>query len=128
MTSGPVTLPLLLSMPSMVKLLLRGRCPPTDGPVPSPTAPLEPTPALSSDRLMIPLVPESGRSDIEVLVNDVCTEAVVVSMVAAEAETSTVSTLVPTSSLILVVAVLLRAMVTARICVLVNPDALTVIV
>jgi hypothetical protein len=44
-----------------------------------------------------------------------CTEAVVVSMVAAEAETSTVSTLAPTSSLTLVVEVLFRTTSTARI-------------
>src|SRR5450432_1906668 len=128
-TSGPVTLPLLLSMPSMVKLLLRGRCPPTEGPEPRPTAPPVPTPAFSSERLITPLPPEAmGRSPMLAAVNEVCTEAVVVSMVAPEAETSTVSTLVPTSSLTLLVEVLLSSTATARICALVKPAAVTVTV
>ena len=38
---------LLLSMPSTVKLLLRGRCPPTEGPVPIPRPPPEATPGLN---------------------------------------------------------------------------------
>src|SRR5450432_3614064 len=64
-TSGPVTLPLLLSMPSIVKLLLRGRCPPTDGPEPRPIAPLEPTPAFNNARLITPEPPDAmGRSII----------------------------------------------------------------
>src|ERR1017187_1812482 len=128
-TSGPVALPLLLSMPSMVKLLLRGRCPPTDGPEPRPMAPLEPTPAFSSDRLITPLPPDAiGRSAMEALENAVCTAAVVVSIVAAAAETSTVSTLAPTSSLTLVVAIAFNATVTARICAFVKPGAVTVTV
>src|SRR5450432_1139065 len=128
-TTGPVTPPLLLSIPSMVKLLLRGRCPPTDGPAPKPMAPLEPTPAFSSERLITPLPPDAmGRSPMLTDVNEVCTEAVVVSMVAPEAETSTVSTLVPTSSLTLLVEVLLSSTATARICALVKPAAVTVTV
>src|SRR5690349_7853298 len=52
--TGPVTSLRLLSTPSMVKLLLRGRCPPTDGPVPTPTPPRLPTPELSSERFRTP--------------------------------------------------------------------------
>src|SRR5205814_10049521 len=52
--SGPVTDLLLLSTPSTVKLLLRGRCPPTEGPEPAPMPPLLATPALSRERLSTP--------------------------------------------------------------------------
>ena len=58
--SGPVTDRLLLSTPSTVKLLLRGRCPPTDGPEPTPTPPVLATPASSSDRFSTPL-PVDGQ-------------------------------------------------------------------
>src|SRR3954468_19621565 len=51
---GPVTDLLLLSIPSTVKLLLRGRWPPTEGPVPAPTPPLLATPAPKRDRLITP--------------------------------------------------------------------------
>src|SRR5262245_28824132 len=52
--TGPVTDLLLLSTPSTVKLLLRGRCPATEGPVPAPMPPLVATPASSSERLRTP--------------------------------------------------------------------------
>src|SRR5690349_12847889 len=52
--SGPVVTLLLLSIPSTVKLLFRGRCPPMEGPLPTPTAPLVETPALSRERLITP--------------------------------------------------------------------------
>src|SRR5215472_6254617 len=55
--SGPVTERLLLSTPSTVKLLLRGRTPETVGPDPTPTPPLLATPASSRDRLRTPLFP-----------------------------------------------------------------------
>src|SRR5258708_9526923 len=63
-TRGPVTLLLLLSIPSTVKLLLRGRWPPMLGPEPAPIAPLLATPELKSERLRIPLGPSVvlGRS------------------------------------------------------------------
>jgi hypothetical protein len=48
---GPVTDLSLLSMPSTVKLLFRGRCPPTEPPVPTPKPPLLDTPAEVSARL-----------------------------------------------------------------------------
>ena len=53
-TNGPVMDLLLLSIPSIVKLLLRGRCPPTEGPVPTPTAPPVATPACSRDAFITP--------------------------------------------------------------------------
>src|ERR1017187_4174152 len=128
-TNGPVTLPLLLSMPSMVKLLLRGRCPPTDGPAPRPIAPLVPTPAFRSARLSTPYPPDTlGSSDMALSWKVFCTEAVVVSIEAAEAETSTVSTLVPTSSFTLLVAVWFNATPTPLIWAFVKPVAVTVIV
>ena len=45
---------LLLSTPSMVKLLLRGRWPETEGPVPAPIPPLVATPAFNNERLRTP--------------------------------------------------------------------------
>ena len=53
-TSGPVTVLLLLSTPSMGKLLFRARCPPTEGPEPTPTPPEDATPAVRSDRFKTP--------------------------------------------------------------------------
>ena len=52
--SAPVTDLLLLSTPSTVKLLSRGRCPPTEGPVPSPIALAWVTPGLNNDRFNTP--------------------------------------------------------------------------
>ena len=128
-TSGPVTLPLLLSIPSTVKLLLRGRCPPTDGPAPRPTAPLEPTPAFNSERLITPLPPEAlGRSARLAVANEVCTLAVVVSIAAAAAVTSTISTLEPTSSLTFAFVFWFRVTDTPRSCAFVKPAAVTVTV
>src|SRR5204862_7016615 len=60
-TRGPVTLLLLLSIPSTVKLLLRGRWPPMLGPEPAPIAPLLATPELKSERLRIRLGPRVGK-------------------------------------------------------------------
>src|ERR1700747_2535184 len=54
-TRGPVTDLSLLSTPSIVKLLLRGRWPPTEGPAQTPTLPLVATPALKSERFNTPL-------------------------------------------------------------------------
>jgi len=128
-TTGPVTLSLLLSIPSMVKLLLRGRCPPTDGPVPAPVAPLVETPAFSSDKLSTPLPLEVlGRSINCLCSNAVCTWDVVVSMTAAAAVTSTVAVLVPTSSFRLAVATLFNWTSTLFSWALLNPEAVTVIV
>jgi hypothetical protein len=56
-TRGPVTVLLLLSTPSTMKLLFIGRWPPTDGPVPCPTPPLLATPELSRDRFSAPKSP-----------------------------------------------------------------------
>src|SRR2546422_1738988 len=64
--NGPVTPLLLLSRPSTVKLLLRGRCPPMAGPEPAPIAPTFATPAVSNERFRIPLPPLEftlGRSN-----------------------------------------------------------------
>src|SRR5882762_9595230 len=77
----------------MVKLLLRGRCPPTEGPEPTPTPPLVATPELKSERFNTPLpFGEEGKSAIccPSYVLDSC--AVVVSSVCAIPETSTVVT------------------------------------
>src|ERR1043166_205188 len=64
-TSGPVTDLLLLSTPSIMKLLLRGRCPPIEGPVPAPTPPLLATPELSKERFKTPLpIEAAGRSSL----------------------------------------------------------------
>src|SRR5450432_298010 len=128
-TSGPVTLPLLLSMPSMVKLLLRGRCPPTDGPEPRPMAPLEPTPAFNKERVITPDGPDAmGRSVICIESKVVCTWAVVVSILAAAAETSTVSTLLPTARVMFVVTLWFNETAKARSCAFVKPGAETEIV
>src|SRR6187402_7699 len=64
-TRGPVTDLSLLSIPSMVKLLLRGRCPPTDGPTPMPIPPVDATFGLSSDTFKTPVDPfvALGRID-----------------------------------------------------------------
>src|SRR5579872_2992919 len=51
---APVTDLLLLSTPSTVKLLSRGRCPPTDGPVPRPMEFAFVTPGLNIDRFKTP--------------------------------------------------------------------------
>src|SRR5947209_18278119 len=64
LTNGPVTTLLLLSTPSISKLLLRERWPPMDGPVPAPTPPGLATPALRRDRFRTPFTPklETGIS------------------------------------------------------------------
>src|SRR5215470_7158411 len=49
--------------PSMVKLLSRGLCPPTEGPDPAPIPPLLATPACSKDRFNTPEPPAAvGKS------------------------------------------------------------------
>src|ERR1043165_7434976 len=89
-TSGPVTDLLLLSTPSIVKLLLRGRCPPTDGPAPAPTPPLLATPEPNSDRFSTPLpTVADGRSELKRSSKVFDTVAVVVSSATATPETST---------------------------------------
>src|SRR6185437_7102012 len=98
-TRGPVMLLLLLSIPSTVKLLLRGRCPPTDGPVPTPTEPLVATPAFSRERLIIPEPwAPIGRSCSWRVSKLFYICAFVVSMLAAAADTSTLVAAVPTAS------------------------------
>src|ERR1700733_7541215 len=74
-TNGPVTALLLLSTPSMVKLLLRGRWPPTEGPTPIPIPPLEATPGLSREAFKTPKPVDppaevDGRSVSSTLSND----------------------------------------------------------
>src|SRR6266446_3756596 len=93
-TSGPVTVLLLLSMPSTVKLLFRGRCPPMLGPEPAPIPPLLATPELKSERLRIPLGPSVvlGRSAFILGSNVVASVEVVVSSASATPDTSTVVT------------------------------------
>src|SRR5690242_15929838 len=96
---GPVTFLLLLSIPSTVKLLLRGRCPPTDGPLPAPDAPLVETPELRSDRLITPEpVAVIGRSAIWRDPKVVPTWAVVVSITLGPPLTSTAVAAWPTCS------------------------------
>src|SRR5271170_1388007 len=112
--SGPVTALLLLSIPSIVKLLLRGRCPPTEGPMPMPIPPLEAPPGLSRDALRTPK-PVDPPEDVEgrllsaTLLKVWVRLIVVVSRTApACAETSTV-VLAPIERPTLVVAVLLSS-------------------
>src|ERR1700733_5292513 len=125
-TNGPVMDLLLLSTPSMVKLLSRGRWPPPEGPVPPPTAPPVAIPAWSSDAFMTPDPPDTiGRlaSCSEVYV--FCSCAVVVSITAPSAETSTVWVDVPTSSVTFAVATWFRVTSTPFSSDLVNPAATT---
>src|SRR5204863_9354549 len=53
-TCGPVTDLSLLSTPSTMKLLLRGRCPPTEPPEPTPTPPELDTFGAINARLLTP--------------------------------------------------------------------------
>src|SRR6202047_3628490 len=88
-TNGPVTDLLLLSTPSIAKLLLRGRWPPMDGPVPAPTPPPVATPALKRERFRTPPVTaETGRSDASLWSKEVVICGVVVSKAGAAPETS----------------------------------------
>src|SRR2546430_7031033 len=91
-TRGPVTLLLLLSIPSTVKLLLRGRWPPMLGPEPAPIAPLLATPELKSERLRIPLAPRVvlGRSAFIFGSKVVASVELAVSSASATPDTSTV--------------------------------------
>src|SRR5277367_3539893 len=83
-TNGPVTLLLLLSTPSMVKLLLRGLWPPTEGPVPAPTPPLVATPDPSKERLRTPKPTDAVGKSANCLASKVVLScAVVVSRAAA---------------------------------------------
>src|SRR5580704_8241285 len=115
--SGPVTALLLLSIPSMVKLLLRGRCPPMDGPMPIPIPPEEATPGLRSDAFKTPKPVDppdevDGRSDSSVLLKACVKFVLVVSRTTpASAETSTV-VFAPTVRVTLEVAVLLSSTAT----------------
>src|SRR5215472_10973576 len=98
MTNGPVTLLLLLSTPSIVKLLSRGLWPPTDGPVPAPTPPLVLTPDCSKDRFKTPSpCPVTGKSVVIFVsyVLSIC--ALVVLISGAAPDTSTVMDVAPTS-------------------------------
>src|SRR5690242_10332999 len=106
-TSGPVTDLLLLSIPSIVKLLLRGRCPPTEGPVPAPTPPLLATPELNSERLITPSpIDAVGRSAAAFVSKVFVTCAVVVSIETADSCTSTEAETCPTCKVIFAVAIL----------------------
>src|SRR5271165_63248 len=108
--SGPVTDKLLLSTPSIVKLLLRGRFPPTDGPEPTPTPPVLATPAFKSDKFRTPLPFEVvGLSVISLATNVVEIVGVVESIVTAVSLTSTVVEVPATAVVILAVAVLLSS-------------------
>ena len=123
---GPVTLLLLLSTPSIVKLLLRGRCPPTDGPVPAPMAPLEDTPDVYRARFRTPEPPlVVGRSANCCASNVLCTCAVVVSMVTDEPVTSTTVFDSPTCSVTFVVDCTFRLTFAPLISESLNPLAVT---
>src|ERR1700734_2935447 len=126
-TNGPVTDLLLLSTPSMVKLLLRGRWPPTEGPVPTPTAPPVAIPAWSSDALMTPEPPDTiGRFASCSAVYVFCSWAVVVSITAASPETSTVWVDCPTCSVTFAVTDWFNGMSRPFNSDLVKPEAVTV--
>ncbi len=126
-TSGPVTLPLLLSMPSTMKLLSRGRCPATDGPVPTPTPPLVVTPAFRSERLRTPEPVEAeGKSITSLVSKEFETWAVVVSTAGAAAETSTVSVLAPTCSVTFAVPTRFNSTLTSFTLTALKPEAVTV--
>src|SRR5215469_18121316 len=89
-TSGPVTPLSLLSVPSIVKLLLRGRCPPTDGPEPAPKPPVLPTPACSSEAFNTPDPTEADGMSCRTWFSYVVDRLlVVVSIVGGVPETST---------------------------------------
>ena len=107
-TTGPVMSFRLLSVPSTMKLLFRGRWPPTEGPVPAPTPPELATPAPNKDRFRYPPagLAATGRSDASRLAKMFAICAVLVSINAAESTTSTDSVAVPTESVTLAVAVL----------------------
>src|SRR5271170_3290868 len=125
-TNGPVTALLLLSIPSIVKLLLRGRWPPTEGPVPSPTAPPVAIPAWSSDAFMTPDPPDTmGRFASCCAVYVFCSWAVVVSITAPSAETSTVCVDCPTWSEMFAVTTWFSVTSTPFNSDLVKPDAVT---
>src|SRR5581483_12492055 len=101
LTSGPVVDFSLLSMPSTVKLLSRGRWPPTEGPVPipTPTPPALATPAVSIDRFRTPKpVLVVGRSWLAFELKVFSTCAVDVSIVTAASLTFTVVVVLATSS------------------------------
>src|SRR4029077_2290435 len=97
-----------------MKLWLRGRRPPTEGPVPTPTPPAVDTPALSSDRLSTPLpvppVLAIGRSSACFASNVLCTCAVVVSSAGGAPDTSTEVTAPCTSSVTCSVLILFNSM------------------
>src|SRR3974390_612143 len=88
---GPVTERLLLSTPSTVKLLLRGRFPPTAGPEPAPRPPELATPAFNNDKFRTPLAPaDIGTSEASFAVKVVGIVGVVASRVTPSSLTSTV--------------------------------------
>src|SRR5215471_14095380 len=97
-TKGPVTLLLLLSTPSIMKLLSRGRCPPTEGPVPAPTPPLVLTPDCNNDRFNTPRPWAAIGRSVVIFVSKVlsiCALLVLIKGVAPD--TSTVMDAAPTS-------------------------------
>jgi hypothetical protein len=124
---GPVTSLRLLSTPSMVKLLLRGRWPPMAGPVPTPTPPELVTPALSSDRLRRPPVglAAAGRSYAIFAWKLLATCEVDVSTALVASATSTVVVTLPTSSFPFAAVVLFNSTSTSRRVRVENPVAVT---
>ena len=97
-TLWPVTSRRLLFTPSIVKLLLRGLCPPTEGPSPNPMAPALATPAPSSERFSTPRASDDpGESIASRGWNVDATWAVVVSITAAVSVTSTTVATSPTA-------------------------------
>ena len=96
---APVTSARLLSTPSTMKLFCRGRCPPTEGPSPSPMPPLLPTPAPSSDRLYTPSPRlETGLNSACCVVYELPMVALVVSISVEASVTSIWVATVPTAS------------------------------
>ena len=119
----------LLSTPSIMKLLLRGRWPPTEGPVPTPMPPELATPAPSSDRLSTPpQVIRRGRESPPPCGPRSCSHtcAVVVSMYVEASMTSIAVETVPTSILMLAVVALLSSTARSFSEVVVNPVAVAV--
>src|SRR5579884_664777 len=121
---------LLLSTPSIMKLLFMGRWPPTEGPVPWPTPPLLATPELSRESCNAPKFPWAfsmmGRLTIWLDSNELPTWAVVVSIAAAASLTSTVALTLPIWSVTFAVSVLFSSTLRLLIAAFAKPDALAV--
>src|ERR1035441_2168519 len=109
----------------MLKLLLRGRWPPTDGPLPPPAPPLLPTPPPRSERFSTPLLPFDvlGSSAAICALKVLATCEVEVSIEAAVSEISTTVDTLPTCILMLTVVILLSSMATLSKVLVLNPEA-----